>query len=438
MQIVELNIGELKPYKENPRINDNAIDAVAASIAEFGFKVPIIIDKDNVIIAGHTRLKAAQKLGLESVPVIRADDLTPEQVKAFRLVDNKTAELAEWDFEKLNAELAELSEMDMSQFGFEEIESETKSWGNDGNPGALEKSYIIPPFSVLNCAAGYWQDRKKQWFNIGIDSGEGRDEDLIDSGLYQLAQSIGRNVTGTSIFDPVLAELMYKWFNVEGGSVLDCFAGGSVRGIVAEYLGYKYTGVDLSAAQIEANRKQAAELDLAPNWIIDDSRNIDKYADNDSFDMIFSCPPYFDLERYSDDEKDLSAMTWDDFKTAYGEIITATCKKLKPDRFAVFVVGDIRDKKGFLRNFPDYTKECFENAGLHFYNEMILYTQLCSAPIRAAQQFKNRKVVKVHQNILVYYKGDPQNIKTNYTNIESEIQRAIAAYITDIAPDRNE
>lgn len=119
MQIVELKIGDLKPYKDNPRINDNAIDAVAASIAEFGFKVPIIIDKDNVIIAGHTRLKAAQKLGLDTVPVIRADDLTPEQVKAFRLADNKTAELAEWDTEKLRKEISDLGDFDLSLFGFD-------------------------------------------------------------------------------------------------------------------------------------------------------------------------------------------------------------------------------------------------------------------------------------------------------------------------------
>lgn len=122
MQIVDLKIGDLKPYKENPRINDNAIDAVAASIAEFGFKVPIIIDKDNVIIAGHTRLKAAQKLGLESVPVIRADDLTPEQVKAFRLVDNKTAELAGWDFTQLETELESITGIEMQRFGFTDNE----------------------------------------------------------------------------------------------------------------------------------------------------------------------------------------------------------------------------------------------------------------------------------------------------------------------------
>lgn len=117
MEIIERKLSELIPYANNPRQNDGAVDAVAASIKEFGFKVPIIVDKDGVIVAGHTRLKAAQKLGLERVPCIIADDLTPEQIKAFRLADNKVGELAEWDFEKLNFELSEIK-MDMQPFGF--------------------------------------------------------------------------------------------------------------------------------------------------------------------------------------------------------------------------------------------------------------------------------------------------------------------------------
>ena len=121
MNIVEKNIKELKEYENNPRNNDGAVEAVAESIKQFGFKVPIIIDKDGVIIAGHTRKKAAEMLGLKKVPCIVADDLTPEQIKAFRLADNKTAELAEWDFSKLETELAELDniEFDMSAFGFD-------------------------------------------------------------------------------------------------------------------------------------------------------------------------------------------------------------------------------------------------------------------------------------------------------------------------------
>lgn len=116
--MVSLNINQLKPYENNPRFNDKAVDAVAKSIENFGFKVPIVVDKHNVIVTGHTRLKAAQKLGLAQVPVIVADDLTPEKIKAFRLADNKVSELADWDFSKLEAELAGL-EMDMTQFNFD-------------------------------------------------------------------------------------------------------------------------------------------------------------------------------------------------------------------------------------------------------------------------------------------------------------------------------
>lgn len=118
LKIVDLSIDKVVPYDNNPRNNDDAVDSVAESIRQFGFKVPMILDKDNVIIAGHTRLKAAQKLGLKTVPVIYADDLTEEQVKAFRLADNKTGELAEWDFALLESELKEITGIDMQEFGF--------------------------------------------------------------------------------------------------------------------------------------------------------------------------------------------------------------------------------------------------------------------------------------------------------------------------------
>lgn len=121
MNIVELHIAEVKEYDNNPRLNDKAVDAVAESIKRFGFKVPIIVDGENIIVAGHTRLKAARQLGLEYVPCIVADDLTEEQVKAFRLADNKTAELAEWDDEMLMQELAELAAFDMDAFGFDTL-----------------------------------------------------------------------------------------------------------------------------------------------------------------------------------------------------------------------------------------------------------------------------------------------------------------------------
>lgn len=124
MQIIELKTDELIPYVNNPRVNDEAVDFVASSIREFGWKVPIVIDKNNVLVAGHTRLKAAKKLGLETVPCIIADDLTEQQVKAFRLADNKVGEMATWDMDKLMIELEALDDIDMSEYGFDEMEKE--------------------------------------------------------------------------------------------------------------------------------------------------------------------------------------------------------------------------------------------------------------------------------------------------------------------------
>lgn len=122
MEIIYKKLDEIKPYPNNPRRNDNAVDAVAASIREYGFKQPIVIDVNGEIVAGHTRLKAAKKLGLKEVPCILADDLTPEQVKAYRLADNKVAELATWDLETLDSELLDIENINMSAFGFSDVE----------------------------------------------------------------------------------------------------------------------------------------------------------------------------------------------------------------------------------------------------------------------------------------------------------------------------
>lgn len=276
-----------------------------------------------------------------------------------------------------------------------------------------------PPFSILDTRQGYWQDRKRQWKALGIKSEIGRDVVTIHTEKF-VTDTLGKNAqSGTSIFDPVLCELMYKWFCVPNGKIYDCFAGGSVRGIVADKLGYDYHGIDLRQEQIDANNQNAIECGVQPHWYCDDSLNADKYVQDDSCDLVFSCPPYADLEVYSDDERDISNMEYDKFCEVYAEIISIACRKLKQDRFAVFVVGDVRDKKGFYRNFIDYTKKCFNENGLLTYNEAILLDSLSTAPIRAGKQFNSsRKLCKVHQNVLIFYKGNPKNIKANYPEIE--------------------
>lgn len=233
------------------------------------------------------------------------------------------------------------------------------------------------------------------------------------SGDYPYPVDALQAQSGTSIFDPVLCELAYRWFSMDGARVLDPFAGGSVRGIVAAKLGRHYVGVDLRGEQIAANEQQAKEIvpDNMPQWITGDSTTTVPAIDGE-FDFVFSCPPYADLEVYSDDPHDLSTMDYAAFVVAYRAIIAASVAKLKENRFACFVVGDIRDKKGFYRNFVSDTISAFEDAGARYYNEAILVTSVGSLPIRAGRQFDGgRKLGKTHQNILVFYKGDPKQIK---------------------------
>ena len=409
---------ELIPYANNPRLNDDAVDAVAASIKEFGFKVPIIIDKDGVIVAGHTRYKAAKKLKKTEVPCIVADDLTPAQVKAFRLADNKVAEASQWDMELLALEMEDI-DMDMELFGFEDEEEPEEKYDGTGNAGTLVDKFIAPPFSILDTRQGYWQDRKRSWKALGLKSDLGRDEGLLGEGLNQLAKARHMDLTGTSIFDPVLCEVVYRWFCTENGKIYDCFAGGSVRGIIADYLGYDYTGIDLRQEQVDANIENAKDIGVNPTWYCDDSQNADKYVEDGSCDLVISCPPYADLEQYSDDPRDISTMEYDDFLRVYANIISVALRKLKNDRFAVFVVGDVRDKQGLYRDFISDTKKIFIENGAKLYNEIILVEQLATGPLRANRQFSgSRKVVKCHQNVLVFFKGDPKTIKNNYPEVE--------------------
>ncbi len=477
----------------------------------------------------------------------------------------------------------------------------------------LQQKFLVPPFSVLDTKQGYWQERKRLWLSLGIEGESGRsitsqsNNSLSSRWDRKNDTDTGNKIMGavdnkkSTPFDPVLCELMYKWFCIDKGKILDPFAGGSVRGIVAAILGYDYTGIDLRDEQIAANEKQAGEILKAdvdikissaslrqlfhpcdldfiknecnatcceqstgdtlitvhplergnfedwelngnflesvngkclykdnnlcglhgtdkkpfgcivspftlnsnntlivrnryrlfkcykvtegkipvyeahrhslvrlfgeektteiinhldngggditvkmdykthkilrdndrikkdetikdnPSWLKGDALNLDNLV-TDKTDLIFTCPPYFDLEQYSNVPADLSNMGWDKFLEAYNTIIDKSLALLKNNRFAVFVVGDIRDKKGMYRNLPAETITAFtKNRGVSLYNEMILVNVVGSLPIRINKQFSSyRKCGKMHQNILVFFKGDPKTIKDNYGEVESE------------------
>jgi hypothetical protein len=454
LKVQYIPIEKLIPYARNSRTHSDAqVAQIAASIREFGWTNPVLVDGEGGIIAGHGRVMAARKLGLSDLPTINLSHMTETQRRAYVIADNQLALNAGWDSDLLSLELANLKDdgFDLDLLGFDDLDAllgeQDGNAGSESMDGNLSDRFMIPPFTVLNAREGWWQDRKRAWLALGIKSEEGRGEDgggnqtggvLMKSwsshpDFYNQKtakeKELGRDLTaaefladyfvipggalasGTSVFDPVLCELSYAWFSPVGGTVLDPFAGGSVRGVVASKMGRQYIGHELRQEQVDANRIQGGEIcgDDAhpPAWICGDSRNIDSTCKDVDADMVFTCPPYADLEVYSDDPKDLSTLGYNEFRGAYFEIIRKACARLKNDRFAVCVVGDVRDKKGNYYDFVGDTVQAFRDAGLHYYNEAILVTSVGSVAMRVGKQFTaSRKLGKSHQNVLVFVKGD--------------------------------
>jgi len=275
------------------------------------------------------------------------------------------------------------------------------------NPILIER-FIEPPFSVLNANSARWRNRKRQWKKLGIESHLSREGILTIKDSFSSDRYGRKSMETVSIFDPVLCEIIYSWYCPDGGKILDPFAGGSVRGIVANYLGYNYTGIDIRQEQVDSNREQALKLlpiNKQPQYYVGDS-NVVIPELTQMYDFVFSCPPYADLEVYSDIAQDLSAMQYGDFINAYNEIIHKAISKLKKGGYACFVVGDIRDKKGFYRDFISHTKQAFISAGALLYNEAILLQPLGTAMLRAGKIFEaGRKLTKVHENVLIFKKA---------------------------------
>lgn len=230
--------------------------------------------------------------------------------------------------------------------------------------------------------------------------------------------------TGTSIFDPTLCELAYRWFAPAKGKILDPFAGGSCRGIIASRLGLRYAGIELRSEQIAANQQQADAIcrsgEPRPIWIEGDSlRCLDRFPENGA-DLIFTCPPYGDLERYSEDPADLSTMPIERFDEAMRLIILKSCRALAPDRFSIWVCSDYRLQDGGYALFPSKIRLWHRDAGLRLYNEAILLNAIGSLPIRAGKQFAaSRKLGRGHQEILIFLKGDEKRATKAMAPIEA-------------------
>lgn len=386
-----------------------------------------------------------------TVPIIRASDLTEDEKRQFIIKDN--VGYGEWDHDILANEwdAEDLDDWGVSVWQDDDGDLGAVSAGGDEpQNGTLQDRFVVPPFSILDTRKGYWQARKKIWRELIGDMGESRSNTLITSpeikykDLYQKTRKhreelgisfpeyLEKHVSdeikereagkilaqGVSILDPVLAEIVCLWFGVDKGQTFDCFAGDTVFGYVSALLGNEFTGIEFREEQAALNNERVA--DMKARYICDDGQNVGKHIEPQSQDLLFSCPPYFDLEVYSDKENDASNQpSYEAFIQILSNAFRSAINCLKDDRFAVITVGDVRNKKnGFYYDFAGDIKHIFSENGMLLYNELILIETGASTALRAAKYMDSRKVAKMHQQVLVFYKGDPKNIKSNFKKIE--------------------
>lgn len=469
-------VAELRTYHRNPRQGDTA--AIAGSLRVNGQYRPLVANRGthtgrhSEVLAGNHTLAAARDLGWDEIAVAWVD-VDDDQAVRIVAADNRTADLGGYDDRLLAELLGGLDTLDGTGYDdtdLDDILARLQDGGDEGAEGddgadddedeedrpSLADRFLIPPFDVLDARQGWWRTRKRSWIALGLRSETGRDAFYVDGkptggkGLLYGSMSgadpdfyrkkekaerdLGRTFgaaefeasehytpppsaavnSGTSVFCPVLCELAYRWFSPADGAVLDPFAGGSVRGLMAAMLGRTYRGNDLSERQIESNREQADDfaarglVDQAPVWSVGDSAAWVRDLEPDSADLIFTCPPYLWLERYDkDNPNDLSNMDADAFEDVYAGILTGAARALRPDRYAVIVVGDVRDTKGRLHDFRAMTVRAAAQAGLTLHNAAVLVTAAGSLAGRSARAFEAARTLgRTHQDVLVFVKGD--------------------------------
>jgi hypothetical protein len=435
-----VDIEELHDFQGNLKdLSSENYDKLKKLILKHGMSFAVHVwDKDGMlnIVDGHQRLRVLRKMreeGIEIPPIpivkVRAKDFK----EARELVLAGTSQFGELTDQGLYEFIAEsgldwrdvtydfrFPELDFNNFAADfygdlsggRDQGDDKKYNQPTGISLVDK-FLVPPFSILDARQGYWQERKKTWIEEIGEMGESRQDTLG----FTKAMSIKNNV---SILDPVMAEALVKWFTPGAGSkCFDPFAGDTVFGYVAKKSGHNFTGIELRSEQARLNQERCdhvTDSGGSAKYHCDTSENIDQYLPDESQDFMFSCPPYFDLEVYSDDPKDLSTMeTYAEFQQMISAILKKAVGKLKPDSFACIVIGEVRHKKtGFYHGLVPDMIRAVESGGAGFYNEIILATAIGNAGLRAGRYMQARKVAKIHQNVLIFYKGDPRSISKKF------------------------
>jgi len=452
-KVINVDIDNVSIDPENPnKMSGDQMSGLKASMEKFGYLEPIIVDQNNMIADGEHRLLVYKDLNMKKIPAFRVDLKTDAERKLLRQTMNKLR--GQHDPELDSQELLLLYEKDMLpelesligqdlnelkrlvyDFHPDKFSRDIGIAAQDGNPlyaGGLSERWGIPPFSVLDRRTQTWQERRRLWLDFGIASEQGRENVVLFASHLSMRLAPRDKKTGkvdpnykptVSVFDPVIAEIMIRWFCVPStnAKILDPFCGGSVRGIVSSFFGHHYTGVDLRQEQVDANYRQYDVLKdrmpknhIKPEWIAGDSRNISKIVKKKEFDFLLTSPPYYKIEHYSDLANDLNNMNWSEFKKVYREIIHASCdlmNKKKPS-FVAWNVGNARDPQSRMYvNQQDITKQYFYDKGFQLQNEFVLIHPAYSLPFRLNNMFlPKRTVPKQHEYVLVFYNGTHKDI----------------------------
>lgn len=399
-------------------------DALRASLAALGWIAPLLVNTvTGHVIDGHERVEEALSAGAPHVPIVYVS-LTPEQESLALATYDPISAMATYDAEVLDALSAAVNEgytdLDPSLANLlTDLDAHYPGSGGNGEhwlndpernnttPGALVAAWGAPPLTVLDTRSGHWQERKRWWrevYGLGND-GEGRDSGLTYAGVFEAAGGYT-----TSRFDPALAEIVYRWHLPDPpGQVLDPFCGGPTRGLVAQALGHRYVGNDLRPEQTKANRAALGALPAKPpgpkpNWRVGDAAD----ATWPAGDLLFTCPPYWHIEQYSDDPLDLSnAPTLDSFLAMLTACFHPACEALRPDSFAVVVMANARDKRtGALADLPGLTMDALVACGLVPHARYVLVSPVYTYALTAGRNFANRRPTPCHQEVVVAVKGD--------------------------------
>ena len=387
--------------------------------------------------------------------IAKASELTADEQREFIIKDN--VGYGEWDMDMLTNEwdTEELSDWGV-EFGID-TDWGTSVGGGDSEtvekPHSINDTFIVPPFSILDSRQGYWQARKKMWRERIGDMGQSREGKLMNSPellykeLYtktskhrkslgisfreylekyvpeEVKQRESKKVlsVGVSLFDPVLAEVLCKWFTPEKGAyIFDNFAGDTQKGLVFAMCGHRFKGIELRQEQVDINNKVIADSELPIEYVCDDGQNVARHFEPESQDMFFTCPPYYDLEKYSDLPNDASNQrTYEEFINIIERGFKAAYNCLKPNRFAIVVLGDVRNKEnGAYYDFGGDIKRIFKECGAHLYNELVLVEVPSTSGMRAPRYMESRKVAKTHQYIFVFFKGDTTQIRNEFPIIK--------------------